>query len=582
MTEENKLEAQAANSNSIIGLSKVVVEYMEDGVDVIVTPDTPLPVTGSFSGGTVTVSEPISISYTDGETEVPVTPTEPLPVTLASNYPTQPDFDPWPVYQPLSQDAFGGQIVSPLSQEVALTFNYFIDTDELRTYLVNSGTVTASNSRMLVSTGTTTGSIARVKSNTCLRYRPGMGAMVRFTLGVTTGITGTEQTAGIGDEEDGYFFSYREHLGVLGMNIVRRSFGKRENRTLTITAGSTSAGNITIVLNGTTYTIAMSNNAGDANETATEIANEISTTDWIITAKGNEVVFIAAAAGVRGGSYSFSAGTTGMTATLTQQVVGVAYSEEVIPQTSWNCDPANGSKGLPNMDWSKGNVFQIKYQWLGFGMIQFYIEDPNLGRLIKVHAIKFANTSTIPSLANPTMPFYFYANNGSTSSNVEMFTGNCAGFVEGNSNVITGGNQKVFSHNKSVGSSETYIASLYNKSSFKNKNSRIQCAVLLISVSAADAVTFKFYRNSTLTGTANWTTIGANSSVYYDTASDGFSGGSLSNAMRAEQQTVTIYQTADVQAGIITLHTDDILTITGTTDAGTVKVGIAINWIEYM
>lgn len=548
--QNNEMEAQAANSNSIIGLSKVVVEYMENGTDIIVTPDTPLPVTGD--------------------------------VTIVSNNPTQPDADPLPVYQPISQDAFGGQIVSPLSQEIALTFNYFIDTDEITTYLVNSGTVTASNSRMLVSTGTTTGSIARAKSNTCLRYRPGMGGLVRFTLGVTTGIAGTEQTAGIGDEEDGYFFSYRDYLGTPTMCIVRRYFGKRENRTLTITGGSTSAGNISIVLNGTTYTIAMSNNSGNANQTATEIANEISTTDWIVTSRGNEVVFIAASSGLRGGSYSFSAGTTGMTAGLTQQVVGAAYSEEVIPQTSWNCDPANGSKTLPNLNWANGNVFQIKYQWLGFGMIQFYIEDPNLGRLIRVHAIKFANTSTIPSLANPTMPIYFYASNGSTSSNIEMFTGNAAGFLEGNSNLIVGGNQKTFSYEKSVSSSETYIASLYNKSSFKNKNSRIQCALLLISVSAADAVTFKFYRNSTLTGTASWTSIGANSSVYYDTSSGSFSGGSLSNSMRAEHQTVNTYSTTDVLAGIITIHANDTITITGTSDAGTVKTGIAMNWIEYM
>lgn len=583
MSEENKLEAQAANSNSIIGLSKVVVEYMDAGVDVIVTPSTPLPVTGSFTA-TATIAEPISISYIDGETEIPVTPTEPLPVTINGTNIGLPEADPLPVFQPISQGAFGDQIVANLSQEIALMFNYGIDSDLINTLTQNSGAVTTLNSRMLISTGTTANSLAVVRSLDFLRYRPGYGGLARFTLGVTTGITNTEQTAGVGNEEDGLFFSYRDHdeSGIPDMCIVRRYFGAREIRYLTITVGSNAANNVTITLNGTVFTVAVSNNSGAANQTATNIATNFSSNDWIATAHGNIVAFRAIYAEAKGGTFSFAAGSTGITASLTQKVVGIAANEEVIPSSSWNYDKADGTGTLPDINWANGNIFQIKYQWLGYGMIQFYIEDPILGRFIRVHAIEYANSNTFPTVGNPTFPFYFHADNGATTSNISMFTASCGGFVEGSTSRATGGNAKTYTTSGSCGSSGTLLASLYNPNNYKNKNSRIQVSVSDISVSAADAVTFRFYKNSALTGTASWVSIGTNSAMYYDESSTGYSGGDLSCAIRAEHQTNNSLTSTDLGNSFLTLHPDETLSIVATSDAGTVKVGCSINWVEYL
>lgn len=556
----NEIESQGVNSNSIIGLSKVVVEYMENNNDIIVTPDTPLPVTGQLT--------------TDSD--------NPLDVVIVN--PSIPEGDPLPVFQPISQGAFGDQIVANLSQEISLMFNYGIDSDILNTLTQNSGSVSASNSRMLISTGTTANSLAVVKSKDYLRYRPGYGGLARFTLGVTTGITNTEQTAGVGNEEDGLFFSYRDYdeSGIPDMCIVRRYFGAREIRYLTITVGSNAANNVTITLNGTVFTVAVSNNSGAANQTATNIATNFSSNDWTATAHGNIVAFSAVYAGAKGGSFSFAAGATGITATLTQKVTGVAFSEEVIPRSSWNFDKADGSGKLPLIDWSKGNIFQIKYQWLGYGMIQFYVEDPTLGRFIRVHAIQYANTNAFPTVGNPTFPLYFHADNGSTTSNISMFTASCGGFVEGNTSKATGGNAKTYTTSGSCGSSGTLLASLLNPNNYKNKNSRIQISISDISVSAADAVTFRFYKNSALTGTASWVTIGTNSAMYYDESSTNYSGGDLSCAIRAEHQTNNTLTAFDIGSGIITLHPDETLSIVATSDAGTVKVGCSLNWIEYL
>ena len=561
----------------------VIVEYKDGNQIVDVTPNTPLPVSGEFSAN-LNLEEPISISYKDGATEIPVTTTEPLPVTINGTNIGLPEADPLPVFQPVSQGAFGDQIVANLSQEIALMFNYGVDSDVLNTLTQNSASVSASNSRMLISTGTTANSLAVVKSKDYLRYRPGYGGLVRFTLGVTTGITGTEQTAGVGNEEDGFFFSYRDHdeSGIPDMCIVRRYFGAREIRYLTITTGSNSANNVTITLNGTVFTVAVSNNSGAANQTATNIATNFSSNDWTATAHGNIVAFSAVYAEAKGGSFSFSAGSTGVVATLAQKVTGAAFSEEVIPSSSWNYDKADGTGTLPDINWANGNIFQIKYQWLGYGMIQFYIEDPTLGRFIRVHAIEYANSNTLPTVGNPTLPFYFHADNGSTASNIAMFTASCGGFIEGSTARTTGGNTKTYTVADSCGSSGTLLGTLFNPNNYKNKNSRVQVSFLDISASAADAVTFRFYKNATLTGTANWTTIGTNSTMFYDESSTSYSGGDLSCAIRSEHQTNNNLTAADISGGIVTLHPGETLSIIATSDAGTVKVGCSLNWVEYL
>jgi len=48
-----------------------------------------------------------------------------------------------------------------------------------------------------------------------------------------------------------------------------------------------------------------------------------------------------------------------------------------------------------------GNIFQIDLQWLGFGSLKIFIENPVTGKLVKVHVVEYANANTIPLLANP-------------------------------------------------------------------------------------------------------------------------------------------------------------------------------------
>ena len=486
---------------------------------------------------------------------------------------------PIPVYSAYSDGAFGDQISTILSQEIALIFNYLIDPDLVSIFTANTGSVSLDHSRLLISTGGTSNSTSMAKSKHFLRYRPGFGGLGRFTMGVTTGISGTEQTGGLGSEEDGYFFSYRNST----MNIVRRSFGSKDLRVLTITTGSTSSGNVTITLDGTAYVVAVSNNSGNANQTATNISANFSSINWSASSQGNIVNFYSSKSEVRSGSYSVSAGTTGIVSSLVQSISGIASSESVVPQSNWIYDQADGNGILPLINWSNGNVFQIKYQWLGFGFIQFFVENPATGRFVCVHATQYANSSVYPATANPTLPLYFYANNGSTTNNISMFTSSAAGFVEGTITNRVGGNPKNHTFTGTAGTSESILGSIFSGISFKGFASRVQISLLSIFASAAGDVTFRFYKNSNLTGTSSWNSVASNSTVFYDASSTGFVGnGSLFSSFRCAQSTNQSIVASDVESGIITILPGDIITVTAQSDNGNVKVGATFNWVEYL
>lgn len=59
------------------------------------------------------------------------------------------------------------------------------------------------------------------------------------------------------------------------------------------------------------------------------------------------------------------------------------------------------------VDYSKGNIYDIQYQWRGVGNFKFFIGDPKTGLLKLVHEIKLINTLTGLSIRNPSLPAAF-------------------------------------------------------------------------------------------------------------------------------------------------------------------------------
>ena len=105
--------------------------------------------------------------------------------------------------------------------------------------------------------------------------------------------------------------------------------------------------------------------------------------------------------------------------------------EIFIPQTSWNVDKSDGSDVLPLIDWTKGNVFKIQYQYLGFGIINFFVEKPDTGRFTLVHKIHYANSNTVPSVSNPNLPYRMIVQNTTNNTNIVLRGGSIGMNIEG-------------------------------------------------------------------------------------------------------------------------------------------------------
>lgn len=481
-----------------------------------------------------------------------------------------------------SISAFGDLVsVTPFPQ-IQLMFPYSVETANVNQFAFGSGVVASANGQLEINTGTTPQSDAAVASNDYVTYQPGFGATVRFSFGCTTAgdLSDTFQQIGIGTQEDGFFFSYQDN----DMNILRRQGGQRDQIEISLTTGATSAGNVAIELDGVTYQVPVTDSSVSGNFTAAEIAAyaPLGASLYVISATGNTITFQSARTGARVGAFSFGAGTTGTVGTISKKVVGVDPVQTLIPRSTWNIDKADGTgKHLPVIDWSKGNIFQIRYQWLGHGAQSFYIENPLTSNLVLVHRILYAGTSLSPSVHNPSLRFLINVNNGATSLDVKAFCASAFAGIDGGHAI--GGNRHAATYNATVGNTTVdSIVNICSPFSFKGKSNRTECSIVRIGVTSSAAANVLIVKNPTaLGGTANWVNDDVNNLLFFDQASTTMTGGKIEWAERAESKDRFIIEPqSSGYDQIVKLYPGDVVVIAAQADSGTSTMNIALNWIE--
>ncbi len=470
--------------------------------------------------------------------------------------------------------AFGETAVSQLTTVVDLQFPYHLHPD-LVFERHNSGSASVANSVLTLSTGASANQSAQVLSHIPIKYYPGQGGLVRFTTIYTTGVANSTQLHGIGDSGDGYFFGYNG----ADFGILRRVGGNPEIRVLTVTTGSSHAENVTITLDGdSTATVAVTN-TGDVTLTANEIgAHDYSNVGrgWQTHVKGDEVVFISYTSEPRTGSYSLSSATSAV-GSFSRELAGVSPTDNWTAQSDWNKDKADGSGHLPVMDWTKGNVFQIRYQWLGFGRVTFFVEDPSDGEYNSVHAIEYANTTTTPSVYNPTLPLCMMVENTTNTSDMSIASSSMAGFIEGKQPKPPVKHVQVLS--KTLTSTAFVpIITGHNNHSFQSKLNRVRMKIESISVAVDSGkdVVIEVVRNATLTG-ASFSAFDANTSVaFIDTTATAATGGEILDGFTVasgDSQFVNLEDFVEV---------NEFVTIEGAqASSGTNSIiKIVVNWTE--
>lgn len=193
---------------------------------------------------------------------------------------------------------------------------------------------------------------------------------------------------------------------------------------------------------------------------------------------------------------------------------GIAYynngSRTFYPKSQWNVDKCDGTYLMPIIDFTKMQVYEITFQYLGFGMVRFYIENPSTGLPQLVHTINRVNLYNTPSnLSIPSLGMLIYIENEFgvvPIADSEVGVASFAYRLQGQP--MKAAERIALVASKNAVSAEAVIANIRCDTSFYAATNNYPCDIDYITTSADGTknVIVRLYKNSTLGGVVSWST----------------------------------------------------------------------------
>ena len=474
---------------------------------------------------------------------------------------------------PLS--AFGEVVTGSPTPVVQIDSVYGLLATEHESYSANNGSAAVSSGMFTCQTGTSAGGYGVIRSKRVLRYRPGQAAVIRIAAKFTTPVALSQQMVGGVVVEGGLYVGYNGTQ----FGVMRQTGGKITIYRLTISAGATGTESVTITLNDATFTFNLGSGTAAAN--ATTVAAQ-SYTGWEAYQNGSTVTFLSTTVGVKGGAYSFTNNTGGGTAAASFAAVqaGVAHTETWTYTSAWNIDRMDGSgPSGQTLDPTKGNVYEISYQWLGFGAIEFKVENAQTGEFQPVHKIRYANANSVPSLANPTLKIGYVAYSLGSTTNLTVQGASAAGFLIGPTTPLKP-SRSVSNTKTGVGTSFTNIVSIRVRPELNGNVNLGEAIAMAVSVGVDGTKTAEaqLILNPTFAGTPNWTYVNqTGSAVEYDVSGTTVTGGTT---IASQALGRTSSERLDLSRLSVRLSRTDVLCIAVKVSSTTTDASASISWVE--
>ena len=212
-------------------------------------------------------------------------------------------------------------------------------------------------------------------------------------------------------------------------------------------------------------------------------------------------------------------------------------TDNVVIQSNFNLDKLDGTgtSGF-TLDVTKVNLYMVCFGWLGIAPITFWVNAGYTKGWVPFHYIDLVNTSTTPTIQVPVLPITAEVNNGSTQSNISLKT------ICWNGGILKeSGDQnpsiRVFSQEalKTISSNiNTNIITIKNNLTYDGRPSKILMSLRSLGYTTDTggntnnrAVKIYLYKNATINGTPQFTSVDSESTCSYDTAGTTFSSGKL-------------------------------------------------------
>lgn len=480
--------------------------------------------------------------------------------------------------------AFGELTVASLRPEVQASFaSGAVRASVFETFSAGTGAITVDDGLMKCDSGAGLYSYAVVRTRHRVHYRPGFGALARFTSRFDGAIANGFQIAGVGNSGNGFFFGY--HGDKFG--VMHRTHGRHEYWELEVTtAAGASDTTVTLLLGGTNHTFTLTNAGGDTSFSAWQLMSN-GATGWDVYSSGNKARFFYTSVGNLPDTFAVYKLPAGQfAATWTKLFDGRANTERWTYQGDWNRDSVNGTGSSKfALDPSKGNVYSIQYQWLGFGAITFMVENPRDGRFMPVHQIEYANSNTELSVEIPSMQMMWVAASLGSTSPLQTYGASVGLFVEGQ--IRTSGPYQSTSSVKTIGqNTQTNIVCLRVRDWF-NKAVTFSAAYLLHASVAAEGtkpVKVRLVLTPTSIGAGttgdypDWTDVDTSDSyVEYDVNSATLTGGTVVySASLAKSDSTRL----DLRSINMDLQRSERLCLTAETTGTNSEISASVVWSE--
>ena len=329
--------------------------------------------------------------------------------------------NPFPVAEVAElRGAFNESIIAELTPVVQMRATYD-RTSQYEIFGSLGGSAGSSDGNFFTTCAASAGSAKALTTKRSLIYNSGQGALGRFTALYDTPAAGNIQEAGLIAVNDIITFGYN---GIV-FGIFIDVHGTSEVQKLTFTGGAGGSEDATVTIDGTIYTIPLT--AGTTAHNAKEVVNFMATKDllWEFDSNGADVVAIDLAVdNGTVGTFAFSSSTA--VASWSQSQARVARTPQFIAEADWSEKP----NGLGN-DRTKGNVFAISFQYLGYGAVGFFEESKATGRYVLVHIYSPVGDRILPTMRNPSFRIGWSSTNLTNTTAITVKGGSVAGFIEG-------------------------------------------------------------------------------------------------------------------------------------------------------
>jgi hypothetical protein len=421
-----------------------------------------------------------------------------------------------------------------------------------------SGTITFENSQVKAMTAAGAGSLAKYFTKKRLRYRAGQGIVSRFTIlhNVGTGAAGVLEFVGLTNGED-----------TIGIGFLDTDYGL-----------------IHITASGAQIAITSITQAAGTATVTTTAAHGLSTNDLVsIRNTAQDGYILPSRVTVTGAStftYLVAAATVSPATAFSGKSIYCVKCEATCSALSTWDDQLNGSGASgATLDKTKGNVWQIKIPFLGYG--SYSVEYLYNGRFHSVFMKDYENLNTKPSLSNPSMSSVIYCENITNATSRWVKCASLFGGLTG-STTIDLGVRKSARATKSGITTEVAVLTVRNNRTFQGRvnNGRLKLKSISISSEGTGTNVVELYlkKNATLGGSPSYAEVEAGvSSASFDTATTTVTGAvaypSLSVA-RGNKDLIT-FDDADP----VYLEPEETLTLSGSS-ASSIAITAVLNWIE--